>query len=51
MHRSLIKNEFEYNVYHNNCHCCLCYILSQIRLQIPGQSIFVLLRLGKLVLS
>ena len=44
------QNEFEYNVYHHICRCCLCYILSQIRCQIQGQSIFVLLRLSKLVL-
>ena len=50
MHHSSIKNEFEYDVYHNICHCGLCYIFSQIRRQIPGQSMFVLLRLGKLAL-
>ena len=43
------QKEFEYNVDHNICHCCLCYILNQIRCQIQGQSIFVLL--SKLVLG
>ena len=47
-----MKDEFEYILYHNVCHSsCLCYILNQLRRQIPGQSTFVLLRLGNLVFS